>query len=117
MSGGEAIHAPRTRANMRKDGQRNLRYLAGNRRNLATTNLCVQMASIQHLRRDHSRFPRQETHVQKDTATVQDFAHESYRRVLQLKYLAPLDGEHFDLYLSQFEISSTVAVEWFKRHL
>ncbi|WP_408600665.1 alpha/beta hydrolase [Pseudomonas sp. PLMAX] len=55
--------------------------------------------------------------AQKDTVTVPDLALKAYERALQPKHLVLLDCGHFDPYLSEFEASSSAAVEWFKRHL
>ncbi|AVD89959.1 alpha/beta hydrolase [Pseudomonas sp. SWI44] len=53
----------------------------------------------------------------KDTVTVPDAALKAYESALQPKNLVLLKCGHFDPYLSEFEASSTAAVEWFKRHL
>ncbi|WP_213878942.1 alpha/beta hydrolase [Pseudomonas sp. dw_358] len=53
----------------------------------------------------------------KDTVTVPDAALKAYEQALQPKHLVLLDCGHFDPYLSQFQASSSAAVEWFKRHL
>ena len=52
-----------------------------------------------------------------DTMTVTDLALAAYERALQPKKLVTIPGGHFDPYLSQFETSSTAAVDWFKTHL
>ena len=53
----------------------------------------------------------------RDTITVTDLALAAYERALQPKRLAIIAGGHFDSYLSQFEPSSTAALEWFREHL
>lgn len=53
----------------------------------------------------------------KDTVTVPDAALKAYEKALQPKHLVLLDCGHFDPYLNEFQASSGVAVEWFKRHL
>jgi fermentation-respiration switch protein FrsA (DUF1100 family) len=53
----------------------------------------------------------------KDTVTVPDAALKAYEAALQPKNLVLLNCGHFDPYLSEFEASSSAAVEWFKRHL
>lgn len=55
--------------------------------------------------------------AKKDTVTVPDLALKAYERALQPKHLVLLDCGHFDPYLSEFEASSTAAIEWFKCHL
>jgi len=52
-----------------------------------------------------------------DTMTVTDLALAAYERALQPKKLVTIPGGHFDPYLSQFETSSTAAVDWFRTHL
>jgi cephalosporin-C deacetylase-like acetyl esterase len=52
-----------------------------------------------------------------DTITLTDLALAAYERALQPKSLTLIPGGHFDPYLSQFEASSTAAVNWFSHHL
>ena len=53
----------------------------------------------------------------RDTITLTDLELAAYERALQPKRLVTIEGGHFDPYLSQFKLSSTAAVEWFKQHL
>lgn len=52
-----------------------------------------------------------------DTVTVTDLALSAYERALQPKKLVTVPGGHFDPYLSQFEKSSSAALDWFREHL
>ncbi|NSL21315.1 alpha/beta hydrolase [Agrobacterium tumefaciens] len=52
-----------------------------------------------------------------DTITVTDLALTAYERALAPKALVTIQGGHFDPYLSQFETSSTAAIDWFTKHL
>lgn len=52
-----------------------------------------------------------------DAITLTDLELAAYERALQPKRLVTIEGGHFDPYLSQFQISSTAALEWFKQHL
>ncbi|MCY1369035.1 hypothetical protein D9M69_560520 [compost metagenome] len=52
-----------------------------------------------------------------DSLTVTDLALKAYEKALQPKQLELLGGGHFDPYLSGFETSSKLAIEWFKKHL
>lgn len=53
----------------------------------------------------------------RDAITLTDLELAAYERALQPKRLVTIEGGHFDPYLSQFQISSTAALEWFKQHL
>ena len=52
-----------------------------------------------------------------DAITLTDLELAAYERALQPKRLVTIEGGHFDPYLSQFQISSNAALEWFKQHL
>lgn len=52
-----------------------------------------------------------------DSLTVTDLALKAYEKALQPKQLELLGGGHFDPYLSGFETSSKLAIDWFKKHL
>lgn len=52
-----------------------------------------------------------------DYLTVTDVALEAYEDALEPKKLVLVPGGHFDPYGSQFETSSTQALDWFLKHL
>jgi fermentation-respiration switch protein FrsA (DUF1100 family) len=52
-----------------------------------------------------------------DTITLSDLALEAYERAHEPKKLAMIPGDHFDPYLSGFELSSHAATAWFREHL
>jgi uncharacterized protein len=52
-----------------------------------------------------------------DQITLTDLQLSAYEQALEPKKLATIDGGHFDPYLGQFAVTSTVAVSWFRQHL
>ncbi|MGO9154061.1 alpha/beta hydrolase [Mycobacterium sp.] len=52
-----------------------------------------------------------------DTITLADTGLAAYERALQPKKLVTIPGGHFDAYLSQFELTSVAARDWFVEHL
>jgi cephalosporin-C deacetylase-like acetyl esterase len=52
-----------------------------------------------------------------DHITLTDLQLSAYEQALEPKKLATIDGGHFDPYLGQFAVTSTVAVSWFRQHL
>jgi hypothetical protein len=52
-----------------------------------------------------------------DTMTPAAAALAAYERALQPKQLLLIAGEHYDVYLDQFEATSTAAQDWFVRYL
>jgi cephalosporin-C deacetylase-like acetyl esterase len=52
-----------------------------------------------------------------DEITVTDLALAAYEQALQPKKLALIPGGHFDPYLSNFSLSSSAALDWFRDHL
>jgi hypothetical protein len=52
-----------------------------------------------------------------DSMTPAPDALAAYQRALEPKRLLLIPGEHYDVYLEQFEATSTAAREWFVRHL
>ena len=52
-----------------------------------------------------------------DTITLSDQALEAYERAHEPKKLVTIPGDHFDPYLSGFDVSSRAATEWFREHL
>jgi len=53
----------------------------------------------------------------RDTITLTDLELAAYERALQPKHLVTIEGGHFDPYLSQFDVSSRAALDWFEQHL
>jgi len=53
----------------------------------------------------------------RDTVTLTDLELAAFERALQPKHLVTIEGGHFDPYMSQFNVSSEAAVEWFRLHL
>jgi fermentation-respiration switch protein FrsA (DUF1100 family) len=53
-----------------------------------------------------------------DTITLSDLALEAYERAHEPKKLVTIPGgDHFDPYLSGFDVSSRAATAWFREHL
>ncbi|MFZ2315777.1 MAG: alpha/beta hydrolase [Gammaproteobacteria bacterium] len=52
-----------------------------------------------------------------DTVNATDLALRAYKKALKPKKLVLIDGDHFDPYFDQFEISAKKACEWFVKHL
>jgi len=55
--------------------------------------------------------------AKEDRVTLTDLELAAYERALEPKQLVLVPGGHFDPYLSQFELASDAALEWFSRHL
>jgi hypothetical protein len=55
--------------------------------------------------------------AKRDTITLSDLELAAYERALEPKRLVTIEGGHFDPYLSQFDVSSAAAIEWFTLHL
>jgi hypothetical protein len=52
-----------------------------------------------------------------DKLTLTDLELAAYERALEPKKLVLIKGGHFDPYLSQFDISASAALDWFRTHL
>jgi hypothetical protein len=55
--------------------------------------------------------------AKEDSVTLTDLELAAYERALEPKRLVLVPGGHFDPYLSQLELTSQAAVEWFRTHL
>ncbi|WP_331772834.1 alpha/beta hydrolase (plasmid) [Embleya sp. NBC_00888] len=52
-----------------------------------------------------------------DDVAPADIALDGFNRACEPKKLVLTDGNHFLSYIQQFELSSTVAIDWFDTHL
>lgn len=52
-----------------------------------------------------------------DTVTLTDLELAAYEKALEPKRLVTIEGGHFAPYLSEFNRSSTAALDWFRQHL
>ncbi len=55
--------------------------------------------------------------AEQDHIAVTDLALKAYEKALHPKKLGLIKGGHFDPYLGEFAVSSTLAIDWFKTHL